>query len=314
MSLLAVDLGGTKLAVALFSEAGAIKSKNTISLNGRSGKLVGELICNEISALIANGDINAVGVAVPGIYSKSTGKVWAPNIAGWSEYPLLEELKVLLPETPVVVESDRSCYISGEVWNGNAKGCTDAIFLAVGTGIGAGIMSGGNIIRGAQDIAGAVGWMALDTPFQDKYIGCGCFEYHASGEGIGKVYSEKFNVANGQFQNTTALSALDVFKMFEESDHIASTVINECIMYWGMAAANLVSIFNPQKVIFGGGVFGPAKKFLEQIKHEALKWGQPISMQHVEFTTSALGNDAGLYGAAYLALQSLTHKSPQNGL
>ena len=70
-----------------------------------------------------------------------------------------------------------------------------------------------------------------------------------------------------------------------------------------MAVANLVSLFNPEKIIFGGGVFGPALIFLDAIYNEAKKWAQPISIGHVQLVGSALGNDAGLYGAGYLALK-----------
>src|SRR5207253_4376371 len=87
-------------------------------------------------------------------------------------------------DIPVVIDSDRACYISGEVWQGNAKGCHDAIFLSVGTGIGAGILVNGNILRGAHNVGGAIGWMALNRPHENKYLDCGCFEYYTSGEGI----------------------------------------------------------------------------------------------------------------------------------
>ena len=70
-------------------------------------------------------------------------------------------------------------------------------------------------------------------------------------------------------------------------------VINNAIEYWGMAVANLVSLFNPEKIIFGGGVFGPALKFLDAIYEEAKKWAQPISIQQVKLEGSALGNEAG---------------------
>ena len=69
--------------------------------------------------------------------------------------------------------------------------------------------------------------------------------------------------------------------------------------------ANLVSLFNPQKIIFGGGVFGPAIKFIPDIKKEAMKWAQPISMQYVTIEPSALDTHAGLYGAAWIAKQKL---------
>jgi glucokinase len=71
-----------------------------------------------------------------------------------------------------------------------------------------------------------------------------------------------------------------------------------------MAAANLVSIFNPQKIIFGGGIFGPAARFIDDIKAEATKWGQPISMKQVSFEHSALGADAAVHGAAFLAMSN----------
>ena len=83
-------------------------------------------------------------------------------------------------------------------------------------------------------------------------------------------------------------------------------VLSEVTQYWGMGAANLVSIFNPEKVIFGGGVFGPAVKFIQRIKEEASKWGQPISMEQVVFEASALGGDAAIYGAARIALDKLS--------
>ncbi|MNL43447.1 hypothetical protein D3C87_1659600 [compost metagenome] len=72
-----------------------------------------------------------------------------------------------------------------------------------------------------------------------------------------------------------------------------------------MAVANLVSLFNPQKVILGGGVFGPAKQFIPEIYKEAKKWGQPISMELFKLEGSVLGNDAGLYGAGYAALKNI---------
>jgi glucokinase len=79
--------------------------------------------------------------------------------------------------------------------------------------------------------------------------------------------------------------------------------MENAIEYWGMAVANLVSLFNPQKIIFGGGVFGPALKFLDAIYEEATKWAQPISIKQVTLEGSALGADAGLYGAAWLVLK-----------
>ena len=134
----------------------------------------------------------ALGVAVPGIYYPESGTVWAPNIKGWEKYPLHSQLRKILPnEVSIKIESDRACYILGESWKGIAVGCKHAIFLAVGTGIGAGILVDGTILKGKNDIAGAIGWMALTNDFIEDYSVHGCFEHHASGSGIAGVAAKK---------------------------------------------------------------------------------------------------------------------------
>lgn len=191
MAVLGIDLGGTKLAFCLLDNNGKILYRIRIELKEKKGKEVGSLITEEVLnfhnvASSLGEKIDSIGISVPGIYHLSTGTVWAPNIAGWDDYPLLDEVKKVSKEIPVTIDSDRACYILGEFWKGNAQNCKNAIFLAVGTGIGAGILIEGNVLRGANDIAGAIGWMALDRPFKDEYISCGCFEHYASGEGIVK--------------------------------------------------------------------------------------------------------------------------------
>jgi len=95
-----------------------------------------------------------------------------------------------------------------------------------------------------------------------------------------------------------------VFNAYKQKDALAEEVIEYCIQFWGMAVANLVSLFNPEKIILGGGVFGPALVFLPQIKAEAERWAQPISIKQVTLEASGLGGDAGIYGAGFLALKN----------
>jgi glucokinase len=313
MALLGIDLGGTKLATGLFNNDGKLLSKKFIAIENRRGGEVGELIKNSFLQIKENAEgeeINSIGISVPGIYHIESGTVWAPNIQGWDDYPLLYEIKKVSDKIPVTIDSDRACYILGEHWQGNAKECKDAIFLAVGTGIGAGILINGNVLRGAHDIAGAIGWMALAKPFKNEYISCGCFEHYASGEGIAKTakhFLMKMKDYSGELNNKPidAITSHDVFAAYENKDVLAKKVIEMCIEFWGMAAANLVSLFNPEKIIFGGGVFGPAIPLIPAIKAEAHKWAQPVSIKQVSFESSALGNDAGIYGAGYLALKNV---------
>ena len=314
MSLLGIDLGGTKLGITQFSLEGAVLHKQSIPLAGRGGKDVGLLITDSILSILKSKQhdepVLSIGISVPGISRNHTGTVWAPNIPGWDDYPLLKEVEAVSSEIPVTIESDRACSILGEIWKGKANGCKDAIFLAVGTGIGAGIIVNGTILRGAHDISGAVGWMALSRPFSNEYKSCGCFEYFASGNGIARVAQKvlqeqvtyKGILSNKPVEDVTAH---DIFDAYEIKDPIAIEVLNICTGFWGMAIANLVSIFNPEKIILGGGVFGPAVKFIPAIKTEALKWAQPISIHQVSIDASALGTEAGVYGAGYIALRRI---------
>lgn len=308
MPFAGVDLGGTKLAAAAFNDGGEVIHRETIPIGHRQGAAVGELIAEQLERLNADHGCEAVGVCVPGLYRAARGTVWAPNIPGWDDYPLLDELQsVLGPTKRVTIDSDRAAYILGETWRGAARGARDAIFLAVGTGIGAGILAGGKVLRGQGDVAGAIGWLALDRPFAPRYLQHGCFEDQASGPGLVRVARDLMKADrsyDGELRRKGEddLDAGDVFAAHDRGDAIAIKVIDNAIELWGMAAANLVSLFNPEVIIFGGGIFGPARKFLERIRVEARHWAQPIAIEQVRFVPSDLGNDAGLYGAGRLAM------------
>lgn len=315
MAILALDLGGTKLAAAVFDNSATIIAQEVVTLDDRKSTQVGALITGLVKKFKDDPrfTLDGVGVSIPGISYKKEGTVWAPNIEGWENYPLLQELKEVAGDIVIDIDNDRACSILGELWVGNAKGCHDAIFLAVGTGIGAGILSAANIIRGANDIAGAIGWMSLQKPYEKKYIPFGCFEYYASGDGIARLALELLDEESDyrgvlNSYERSEITAHEVFAAYEENDVIAIKVIQECIEYWGMASANLVSLFNPEKIIFGGGVFGPATKFIPAIKIEADKWAQPISRTKVTFEPSKLSGKASLYGAGYIVSKILQYK------
>lgn len=100
------------------------------------------------------------------------------------------------------------------------------------------------------------------------------------------------------------ISAYDVFSAYNESDPIAVSVLHKAIEMWGMASANLVSLLNPQKIIWGGGVFGPASIFIDDIYKEACKWAQPLSIKQMEFVASQLSGNAGLIELLFSQLKS----------
>jgi glucokinase len=102
-------------------------------------------------------------------------------------------------------------------------------------------------------------------------------------------------------KNVQQITIEDVFKAYSLNDFAAVKVLKNCIAYWGMATANLISLFNPEIIVFGGSLFGPALQFLDKIKGEAVKWAQPISIENIKFVKSELGANAGLFGAGHFA-------------
>jgi len=305
---IAIDLGGTKCAGAAIAEDGKIIHKYKEKISGLKGAEVSHIINNLIHKIIeavqGSYTVSGVGISVPGISYQKKGTVWAPNIPGWDNYPLMDDLKEKLGDYMTIhIDSDRACCISGEAWQGVAKGYQNAIFLAFGTGIGAGILMDGRILRGNSDIAGAIGWMALDHHYPEGYKQFGCFEYNASGNGLTRLAQDTFRKqALKTALDIESLKAEDIFDAYERGDLLAIETIDLAVDYWAKGVANLVSIFNPEIIIFGGGVFGPGLNLLDRIYEKSKQWAQPVAINQVKLVGGALGVNAQLLGAAQLVM------------
>jgi glucokinase len=319
-----VDVGGTKISSALFTREGEISARNKIAVAKAGGDAAAGQVGDAIGALAhavraSGGRLAAVGISVPGIAYAASGKVWAPNIPTWDQYPLLEKIRKKMEEgghsplaqVPIVLESDRSAYVAGESWRGAAAGARDAVFLAVGTGIGAGIISGGRILHGHEDIAGAVGWFGLNPAFKPEYAAMGSFEAEASGNSVARKArarleqgrpSSMLGLAGGRIEDVTAEVVAEAAR---RSDSLALEIVAETVTYLAMGIANIVSILNPEVVVVGGGLFQAADVFLEPVRLEFERWAQPLAARAVRIELSALGEDAGLYGCGRLAWEAL---------
>jgi glucokinase len=314
-----LDVGGTKISAALFTPEGEIfaRTKNPIDTSSQDRTLIQIIqVIGDLESRVKKEEavIEAIGIAIPGIVYQNTGKVWAPNIPGWDHYPLREKLQRDIT-LPIILDSDRSAYVLGEQWCGIARGLKNVVFLAVGTGIGAGIIVDGILCRGSEDIAGAVGWFALDPIFREEYAQMGCFEAEASGsavarkaiqlvkEGESSIITE---IARGNWNNITAETVVEAAR---KSDVLATKVIDSTIKYLSMGIANIVSILNPQMIVLGGGLFQAGYLLLDPIRKEFQRWAQPIAAKSVKIELSALGEDAGLYGAGKLAWDFLKKSS-----
>ncbi len=287
--VIGVDLGGTKIAVAAVDAEGRIrarrkapidKARTVAQILGLAGQVLDE-------AGLAWPEIAAAGVGVPGIYFAETGRAWAPNLWGAGEVPLRDELQQHLP-APVLIDSDRAACVLGEQWLGAARGLTEVVFLAVGTGIGAGIITNGRLCRGAAGVAGAVGWFALDPRKKEIYKQVGCFEAEAAGPAVAR--------------RAAADTAEAVVAAARRGDARARAVLGETAAWLAMGVANIVSILNPQMIVLGGGLMQAGELLLEPLRREMLEWAQPQAARQARIELTQLGEDAGLLGAARLAL------------
>ena len=288
----AVDIGGTKIAAARVSRSGRLADYAEIPTPAAGGRSVVEAVVELLQRMPAK-DAGAIGVDVPGL-AWPDGRVWAPNIPDWKRMPLGPALKKRFG-LPTLVESDRNAFVMGEAWQGAARHCRDVVFLAVGTGIGAGILAGGRLLRGHGELAGSVGWMALRNQYQPIYKSIGCFEAHASGTGIGLAASREFG---------RKLSASELAAMARRGDRKAKRLLERAGHDLGLGLANLVDVLNPEVIVIGGGVAAAGNLVLDIARKTMKQWGQPLAVKQVRVVRSRLGARAPLLGVAKLAFDS----------
>jgi glucokinase len=282
--VLAVDFGGTKTAVARVGEDGTIGDRHSLpaahDLDGSVAQ-VAEAYSGEA----------AVGLIVPGIYTSETGRAWCPNLWGAGEVPLLDRLRSRV-KAPVFVDNDRAGYVLGEAWLGAARGIRHVIYVSVGTGIGAGILSDGLVLRGAHGIAGAAGWFALDPDWREEYRLTGCWEAEAAGPALARragAADAAAVVAAARAGEPTALDALEAAASFT-----------------AMGVANLISALNPEMVVLGGGIVqGAGDLLVDRVRAGIARWAQPVAAARCRIVLTQLGEAAGLLGAARLALDRI---------
>ena len=207
---------------------------------------------------------------------------------------------------PVYLENDANCAALGEHMVGAAKGSDSSITVTLGTGIGGGIILGGKIISGAYGDAGEIGHMVISPNGEPCTCGThGCWEAYASATAlirqakIASIYAPESQIVKEVDNDLRLITGKTVFDAADLGDETAKSVIQQYLFYVSIGLANLVNILQPETIAMGGGICAQGEKILRPIGEmtESMVFGRNLKTKLV---TAALGNDAGIIGAAAL--------------
>lgn len=254
----------------------------------------------------------AIGVGVPGPVEFSSGRPVSPPIMpGWDGYPVRERLSERFG-VPVWVDNDVNAMALGERAEGEAQGVEDVIFVKVGTGIGAGIISHGRLQRGAQGSAGDVGHVQV---VHDPSILCrcgkiGCLEAVAGGAALGRaavcIAEEGASPALAErLASQGTLAARDIAEATSRGDAASTRLLQQAGRHIGQMLATLVNVLNPSLIVIGGGVASSGDVLLASIREVVYGRSLPLATRHLQIRQSALGARAGVTGLAAMVLDEL---------
>jgi glucokinase len=301
---IAVDIGGTHIRVAAYEPDGItpIAHHRTKSLAQTPG--VYDRLVEAIKQVWKDGQVSSIGIASPGPLDPYAGVILdTPNILEWDNFPLVAKLTEQFG-VPVHLDNDANMAGLGEWQYGAGKGHHDLVYLTISTGIGGGVISNNHLLQGYRGMGAELGHMLIDP--NGPLCGCGKpghIESFASGPSITRYFNEQLNA--GQRSSLQSHPNLDTAQLAEAAltgDTLAISAFNHAGYYLGIAVANLLAIFDPSIVIFGGGVsqvgdllFKPFEESLHQhVFH-------PHYLDELVITKAALGDDAGLLGALALS-------------
>jgi len=310
--VLTMDIGGTQSRVALINDkAQVVKRTSVTTEEGEGYKKVIATIRDYFSKPELD-SVAGIGIAIAGLLRSDSGLLLSsPNMAGWINVPIRQIFSDEF-NLPVYTGNDASLAAQGEYRYGAAKGLENFVYVTVSTGIGGGLMLGGEMYIGADGYAGEVGHMTIDPGGPQCACGMrGCFEAMASGSAIAREAREKMASGVSSIMIDMAggdpgeLTAELVERAARQGDALAKEVMHNAAVNLGLGLSNLIVIFDPEAVVVGGGVtksddliFAPARRVVAERAGCYFQKDVPI-------LKAALGDDVGLIGAAAMVLDSI---------
>lgn len=317
-SLLVAELGVTSLAAGVsdlnadllvqHEEAFDIAEGPEWAL-GRLSELLEVLI--ERSG-VARESLWGIGLGVPGPVEFATGRSISPPIMpGWHNYPIRRHLVERLG-LPVWVDNDVNLMALGELRHGRAHGEQNVVYVKIGTGIGAGIVSAGGLYRGTQGCAGDIGHVGVREG-SDVVCRCGnrgCLEALAGGAALARdgtlaAESGQSPYLAAALKEGRKITAEEITKGAQRGDSASVELLLRCGRLVGETLATIVNFYNPALILVGGGVAAAGDMLLAAIRESVYHRSLPLATRDLQISLSPLGDQAGLSGAAAMVTDEL---------
>lgn len=309
---LGVDLGGTNIKAGVTDQQGKILLKYSVKTNKAgdanviSEQIVG--LCHEVckKAGISMDEIASVGIGIPGTVDAETGMVIYANNLHLDDAPVGKIVSEALGK-PVLLNNDASCAAFGEFVSGSGKEYRSIIMVTIGTGVGGGIILNGKPWDGMEGSGGEIGHMVIDAGGEPCTCGrTGCWEAYSSATALVRdtrlaIEQHPESLLRKVMEKTGKISAKTAFDAMRMGDTVAKELVDRYLFYLSEGIANIINIFAPEAVILGGGVCNEGDALLVPLKklvYQKCYGGNKI--RHADIKIAALGNDAGIVGAAML--------------
>ena len=302
-----VDLGGTKIYTALVDLEGNIITEKTVETLAHEGEqaVMGRIV-DTINYVIDGTDkdlIKSIGIGSPGPLDVKNGIIIENSNLPFKNFAIVKTIKETY-DLPTYLDNDANVATLGEFMFGAGKGTENMVFITASTGIGGGAVLNGKLFRGSTGNALEVGHMTVAT--EGPRCGCGnlgCAEALGSGTAIGKRAKEAVlsNVVTS-LKNYENVTAKEVFKEAANGDRVAKNILNTSLTYLGIAVANTITNFDPEKVVVGGGVVNGGDIVIDTIRNVVEERCMAAFVENCTIEKAVLGGKAGVLGAAALAI------------
>ncbi len=317
MYRIGVDLGGTNIAAGIVNAEGVILSRASIPTGAQrpADEIVADMaaLCHSLinEANISIEEIEAVGIATPGVANHDTGVVEYANNLPFRHFPLAEKFKAGFPAPTVSIENDANAAAWGEAKVGAAKGSGSSIMITLGTGVGGGIVIDDKIYSGFNYAGAELGHIVIVCGGRQCSCGRkGCWEAYSSATALIKMTEEKIAECEAAGRKTMMsemaaergkVSGRTSFDAMRAGDEAAKEVVDSYINYLACGIANIINIFQPEVLSIGGGIANEKDNLLLPLIPlvRAETYGTSI-VSVPEIRIATLGNDAGIIGAALL--------------